>query len=127
MIRQNIDGKGLPGRHVVWRGAVAVAAVLCTTSLAHAVGLTYIDAYDDSAFSAGPQNLFNPSGGPLSIQTNPSTGILDNAASTAGDQKWGFLAAGAGGTVEESNTENVSEMRMHAAVANGNYDVYVAF
>jgi Dockerin type I domain/PEP-CTERM motif len=120
MIRQNIDGKGLPGRHAIWRGAAAAVVVLCASGLAHAAGLTYVDAYDDSPFSAGPQNIFASSGAALST-------VLDNSATTAGDGKWGFLAAGAGGTVEESNTENNQELRMHAAVPNGNYDVYVAY
>jgi PEP-CTERM motif len=98
---------------------LAAACVLVSgASQLHAAGLTYVDAVDD--FTPASQNLFPAAGGSLST-------VLDNSQSTAGDNKWGYLAAGAGGTVYESNTEDNPELRMHAAVPNGSYDVYVAY
>ena len=97
---------------------VAMISLAAVAGSVQAAGLTYVDAMDD--FDPGSQNLFPAAGGALST-------ALDNSQSTAGDNKWGFVAGGAGGTYYESNTENSPELRMHAAVPNGSYDVYVAY
>jgi hypothetical protein len=97
---------------------LAVAAMVIGAAQVRAAGLTFVPALDDTAGAS--QNLFPAAGGALST-------VLDNSQSTAGDGKWGFVAAGANADLYESSTENSPELRMHAAVPNGNYDVYVVY
>src|SRR3977135_2149871 len=74
---------------------LAVATMVIGAAQVRAAGLTFVPALDDTAGAS--QNIFPAAGGALST-------VLDNTQSTAGDGKWGFVAAGANADIYESST-----------------------
>lgn len=111
--------------------ALALVSILCIATMAQAVGLTYVDAVDQS-YGTGPPptNLFRSNGTPLDNtdpfdELNPLT--ITNTTNVWGWRSFG-VPSGGFSTIYEAQDENAPEIQMRlTGLAPGNYDVYVVY
>ncbi len=114
------------------RELIALGLITLFGSTAGAVGLVYVDAYDNlgtppgSPYFSGAQNLFAASGA-----FEDAIDAFGSASSNFTDGKWGYRLTGFGaeGTIYETANESAPEIYqvITGLTPNASYDVYVAY